>query len=498
VADIDAAEAAFVKLLDDLATIEESELTWLEIATRLLKFCRRYAPSAARWGGLGIGEPWRTVLNVELSAAADLIAVDPAFFVQQPGGAPGKLVASSSLASREHVQALLSAAKDALSATPFVDTQMSVAVVARGLAGAIDNLAGSTYLSWFRSRGKVTIKEGEPYPVCNHDPRPLLGTHAANTNPAIKPKRDLSFTPSLRIATGPLAFTYVLDFTLWDRLSPLASTSNGLVMAAAQPNLNLLEFNTQSDATPSTPATWYANHGPPNTAQQVDRITRLIGVAMAQEAEVVLMPEYAASETVYNALEAALSASTAPLVFCIGISRPDNNNYVKNEAWLRVSTPGMSYSYSKHFHAKTSGAKLLGADERIRTASEIRVFISQKWSLSVLICVEVLAGEIVDQLAKIGTNLLLVPAMSESTTSMVADVSDLCQDSQAFVVMANGPGQWWAMPNPPCEALFAGPYASSPSSWTAPLPGQNRQLTQIASWVFRTSQRTVSLHQLPP
>jgi hypothetical protein len=496
VAGVDAAEGAFANLFKDLAKIEESKLTWLEIAIRLLKFCRRYPPSAASWDGLGLGEPWRTILNVEFSSAAALIAVDTAFFVQQPGSAPGTLIASSSFASREHVQALLSAATAALYPTPFKDKRMSLAAVARGLAGAIDNLAGSTYLNWFRSRGTVRIKAGKAYPVCNHDPRPVLGTQAANTNPAIKPKRDLSFTPSLRIATGPLTFTYVLDFTLWDRLSPLASTSNGLVMAAAQPNLDLAEFETKWD-TAATP-TWYANHGPSNTLQQVDRITRLIGVAMAQEAEVVVMPEYAASEVVYSALDAALSASTAPLVFCIGISRPDTDDYVKNEAWLRVSTPGMPHSYSKHFHAKTSGAKLLGADERIHTASEIRVFISQKWSLSVLICVEVLAGEIVDQLAKIGTNLLLVPAMSESTTSMVADVSDLCQDSQAFIVMANGPAEWWAMPNPPCEAFFAGPYASIPSSWSAPLPGQNRQPKEIATWVFPASQRTVSLHQLPP
>ncbi|OBH90186.1 hypothetical protein A5678_13200 [Mycobacterium sp. E2733] len=433
---------------------------------------------------------------MELSAGDALVNVDRTFFVQRPGLA-SKLVASSSFASREHVRALVATAKSALSPRPFADTRFSLSVVARGLAGAIDNLAGSTYMTWFKNQGEVTIAEGEPYPVCSHDPRPWLGTHAANTNPASRPNRDLSFTPSLRIATGPLGFTYTLDFTFWDRLSPLGSSPNGLVMAAAQPNLGLAEFTMDTDNPPNDPATWYANHGPGNAVEQVDRITRLIEAAMRQGAELVLMPEYAASEITHTALETALSGKPAPIVFCIGISRPDKNKYVHNEAWLRVSTPGVSQSYSAHFHAKTSGAKLFGAAERIHTASEIRVFVSPNWSLSVLICVEVLATEIPDQLAKIGANLLLVPAMSEKTGSMARDAGGLREGSQAFVVMANGPAFWWPMQDPPCEAFFAGPYASSPSSWEAPLPGQARKLNKIAAWIFRASRKTVSIRQLP-
>jgi len=490
VADVDRAEVAFNELVDELASLEESNPTWLDIATRLLTFCHKFPPPSTAWDGLDSDEVWDAILDLELSAAADLRAVDAAFFAPAP----------LSSASREHVRALLATAKSALVPKPFGDTRLSLAVVARALAGAIDNLAGSTYLTFFKSLGEMTIKEGEPYPVCSHDPCPWLPDRKANTNPKNRPKRDLSFTPSLRIATGPFGFTYVLDFNFWDRLSPLGTSSKGLVMAAAQTNFKLGDFDTKyAPSQPGKLSKWYANRGPRNDTQQVDRITRLIGAAMAEGAELVLMPEYAASESAYKTLD-GLPGSDFPRVFCIGISRPDTNDYVKNQAWLRVSTPGISPSYSTHFHAKTSGAKLLGAiTERIRLASEIRVFVSQNWSLCVLICVEVLADGILEQLAKMGTNLLLVPAMSEKTNSMVADVSTLCQDSQAFVVMANGPAEWWTEDgqDPPCEAFFAGPYGNAPSSWETRFRDAGRQPDQIAAWVLPVLQKTVSLHQLP-
>jgi predicted amidohydrolase len=506
VAAIDRAEAAFYALLDDLASLEDPNRTWLNIATRLLMFCHEFAPSASAWVD-DSADPWRAILDVQVRAIADLKKVDPTFFPQPPGqkdGNGGELdsrpLASSSSATPEHVQALLNAARDELNHQPFQDKRMSRAVVARGLAGAIDNLAGSTYLEFFRALGQVTITEGEPYPVSHYDPRHWLGKYGANTEPDKFPNRDLSFTTSLRIATGKLGFTYVLDFGLWDRLSLLGAKDDCLVMSAAQPNLNFSEvdFRWHGATTPPT----YSNHGPDATVPQVDRIVRLVDEATAQGAEVVLVPEYSVTESTYTALMKQFSLNAiVPIVFCAGLVRDTlaKTGYMQNEGWLLVNTPGISQGYSEHFHAKTSAAKLKEAVERIRPASEVRVFVGERWSLCVLICVEVLATEIVDQLAKIGTNLILVPAMSERTTSMAASVSRLCSESQAFVVMANGPADWLGMnPASRCEAFFAGPYESSPSEWCLTLADLGRDAKKIATWVFPASQKTVSVHQLSP
>ena len=502
---VDPAETAFAALLGDLDSLRYSNLTWLDIATRLLKFCHEFAPSAGAWAE-DSADPWRAIFDVHVRAAADLKAVDTAFFRGAPGqknGDDGELdsrtVASSSFATPGHVRALLNAARDELKHQPFQDKRMSWAVVARGLAGAIDALAGSTYLELFRARGQVTITEGEPYPVSHHDPRRWLGGHGANTEPDKFPNRDLSFTASLRIATGKLGFTYVLDFDLWDRLSLLGAKDDCLVMSAAQPNLDFTEFGGDQDAATKPPT--YANYGPNNSVQQADRIIRLVDEATTQGAEVVVVPEYSVSEDVHNALVTSLpQCSTVPIIFCAGLVRgPDKSRYMTNEGWLLVNTPGISLPCSERFRAKTSAAKILGRVERIRPASEVRVFVGERWSLCVLICVEVLAPEIVDQLAKIGTNLILVPAMSERTTAMAAFVSRLCSESQAFVVMANGPADWLGMhPASRCEAFFAGPYESSPSEWCLTLADKGRDPKEIATWVFPSSQRTVSMHQLSP
>jgi len=498
-------EAAFRALLLDVASLDDSNRTWLNIATLLLKFCHEFAPSASAWGD-DSADPQREVFNVETRAGMDLQAVDPSFFQQPPGqkdGDGGDLdsqpMASSSSATPEHVQALLDVAWDELNRQPFPDKRMSRAVVARGLAGAIDTLAGSTYMVFFKAQGRVTITEGKAYPVSQHDPRRWLGQYGANTDPRNFQQRDLTFTASLRIATGNLGFTYVLDFDLWDRLSLLGAKDGRLVMSAAQPNLNFSEvdFRWHGETTPPT----YSNHGPVGKVPQVDRIMRLVDAATAEGAEVVVVPEYSVSKSAYTDLVTRLPhSSSVPIIFCAGLVRDSlaKPGWVENEGWLLMNTPGISRGHPEHFHAKTSRAKLFGADERIRRASEVRVFVGERWSLCVLICVEVLAPEIIDQLADIGANLILVPAMSEKTKSMADKVSDLCTDSQAFVVMANGPANWLDKdPAPRCEAFFAGPYETLPSSWYLTLADLGRDPLEIATWVFPASQKTASLHQLP-
>jgi predicted amidohydrolase len=492
VAAVDPANAAFDALLEELTSSAEVYPPWLDIATRLLVFCHKFAPFPDGWEGLPAFEPWRTILTLEVRVAVDLIAVDRAS-LERLDSQP----VLASFATPNHLRALRDAATRELNPPPFGDSRLSLAVVARALAGAIDNVAGHTYLAWFRSHGQVTITQGKPYPVCRHDPRRWLGGHTASTNPATFPSRDLACTPRLRVATGQPQYKYVIDFRFWDRLSLLGS-GNDLALSAAQPNIELAEFAIR--VPPKEPHT-YINQGPKDAAQQVDRIIRLVDEAMAQDAELIVIPEYAVSESAHSALVTRFGqGSTVPLVFCAGLARGTGaDDYMANEAWLLMSTPGIEHGASVHFHAKTCRAKLGDAEERIRTASEVRVFVSQQWSLCALICLEAMASEILHQLALIGTNLLLVPAMSEKTGAMISAISRLCQESQAFVVLANGPASWPGTTTASrCEAYFAGPYGSSPWSWCAPRAGQRRQDSQIAAWVFRAAQRTVSFHPLHP
>jgi hypothetical protein len=502
VTDTDYAPAVFEALFKNFYSLQDPELTWLEIATRLLTYCYEYRPSASSWVGHDQAKAGRTIYEVELTAATELFDIDRDFFPTQPGDRLKSKLLPSAFATYDHVSALEKVAFEALAASPFKDTRLSLALVARGLAGAIDNLAGSTFIEWFRRNGELTIAEGKPHPVCSHDPSRWLGEQKANTNPAKHPGRELTCTPSLRIAIGPFDYDYILDFNLWNQLGLLGSGPHGLVMAAAQPNLDGGEFHMEYETPPATwgttPATWYANHGPDDTQLQIDRITRLVDGARAKHAQLIVLPEYAVSDPVYDALEKWLFNATDVLILCAGVSIPDANHYVKNLAWLSVGTPGIRRRVSKSFHAKTSGASLGTIGERILADNKVRIFISQEWSLCVLICIETLDSAIIDELAKIGVNILLVPSMSEKTNGMVGEISELCYKSQAFVAMANGPANWTGSDDLRCEAFFAGPYAKARWSWSKNRAiGAKTPPSDIAYWVFGAASARVTCVQLP-
>lgn len=424
--------------------------------------------------------------------------------------------------------ALQAAAAAELADGPFADGRLTACVVARGLAGAIDHLAGGTYLEWFRNRREVAIEEGKPYPVSHHDPRPWLGSNAANTNPVNLSFRHLDQTLRLKIAKQQAGFRYVIDFGLWNRLSPLGS-GDDLVVAVGQPNLHLGEFDIHCFI--GTPRS-IANYGPNLSDDQIQRITKLVDAAMAESAQVVLLPEYSLSDTVSTKLTERLAQlDKPPMVFCAGIAgESDADGYVENESWLLVNTPGMDPSWSQRSNAKTTSAALGGVHERIRTASEVRVFASARWTVGVLVCVEAMNDEIISQLSDLGTNLLLVPAMSEKTATMVGAVRTVCHRSQGFVALANGPASWEyripdtgslvsdsaasgsgaetreqgtdssSRPNSSgqrCEAFFAGPYgAAGQGSWCLPNEGNGRPADDLVLWVFRSARPSVEEHVL--
>jgi predicted amidohydrolase len=147
-----------------------------------------------------------------------------------------------------------------------------------------------------------------------------------------------------------------------------------------------------------------------------------------------------------------------------------------NEGRLIITTPGIERDYSVGTPAKLHPAHVGDAVERVRSGTEIRVFASERWTLCVLICRDGMDDSIVTQLAAIGVNLLLVPAMSPRTTSLIDSACAACHLSQAFVVIANGPAVWAVAPvESPlgqaavsrAEAVFAGPYAELPNRFWA-------------------------------
>lgn len=467
-------------LLDGVVDLPDLNATWLSIATELLRFAAAHIPSSSSWDGMAPGEPEDTLIVVSATAQTGL-TVDPG----------PKL----SLATKRDRETLRTVGLEQLADAPF-DADINEATVALGLADAIDNLVGHTFLPWFKDEGEVVVGEGAVYPVREHDPRRWLGDHPANTQPSHFPTRELMSTARLRVATAEAAkFRYVLDFKSWDILSDLGA-GDELVAAVGQPNSDLDEFKIElSEAPPFT----YANHGPTGHEPHAQLVGQLMTGAAA--ADILVLPEYGlASASRDLVIASLLDIGKAPRLVISGVSSgTDGDGYIINDAVMIVTTPVGGLSRVINLPRKIFPAQVGGYRERIRQGSEVRVFLTESWTMATLICFDSMNAEIISQLADFGVNLLVVAALSEKSAAIIGSATSLCHRSQAFVVIATGPARWVstamgidASVKLRSEAVFAGPYAATDGGQVALSESEAGVVDRPNLWTFNYTERVLT------
>lgn len=477
--------SAFTRLLDGIVALRDLDATWLTVAGELLRFAEENMPPASSWAGLAPGQPDGTVVLVSAVTQAALATIT------REVSEGSKL----SFATEEERETLRSVALAQLAEAPF-DRAMNEATTAIGIAEAIDDLTGHTFMPWYKGEGELTVGGGVVYPIREHDPRGWLGENSANTRPSHLPSRQLSSTSRLQVASKDIeAFSYVLDFYSWDILSDLGADED-LIAAVGQTNAHLDEFNIELA---EEPVPTYANHGPDNHESHAGLVRELISASGAANAEILLLPEYglasASRDLVVNQLP---SIDKVPRLVVSGVSSgTDDEGYIINDAMMIVTPAANGVSRVIHLPPKLYPAEVEGLTERIRRGSEIRVFLTERWTIATLICFDAMDAQIIDQLAAFGVNLLLVPALSEKTAAIIGSATTLCHRSQAFVVVATGPARWesarMAITSPPeerSEAVFAGPYATSPDPTTASSTPDECGRTNL--WTFRYPTRELA------
>jgi hypothetical protein len=460
--------------------LRDLDATWLIVASEFLRFAEENMPPASSWVGLASGQPDGHVALVSAVAQAALTTIT------REVSEGSKL----SFATEEEREALRSVALAQLAGAAF-DRAMNEATTAIGIAEAIDDLTGHTFMPWYKGEGELTVCGGVVYPIREHDPRGWLGENSANTRPRHLPsrQRQLSSTSRLQVASKDIeAFSYVLDFYSWDILSDLGAHED-LIAAVGQTNAHLDEFNIELA---EEPVPTYANHGPDNHESHAGLVRELISASGAANAEILLLPEYglasASRDLVVNQLS---SIDKIPRLVVSGVSSgADDEGYIINDAMMIVATAADGVSRVINLPPKLYPAEVEGLTERIRRGSEIRVFLTERWTIATLICFDAMDAQIIDQLAAFGVNLLLVPAMSEKTAAIIGSAITLCHRSQAFVVVATGPARWESarmeITSPPeerSEAVFAGPYATSPDPTAASSAADG--CGRINLWTFR-------------
>jgi hypothetical protein len=143
--------------------------------------------------------------------------------------------------------------------------------------------------------------------------------------------------------------------------------------------------------------------------------------------------------------------------------------------------------------------------EEIRSSPEreIRVWLSGRWAICVLICVDALSHDIIEGLARIGTNLLLVPAMTDRSSAIVNSARRLRTESQAFIAFSSAPALFndvrldsleGVVFDDALEAAFDGPYKDHLDALLAPRDADSSGVGP-GLWMFDSWQHSITWHE---
>lgn len=206
--------------------------------------------------------------------------------------------------------------------------------------------------------------------------------------------------------------------------------------------------------------------GPADTARQRVEVNQLIGQASSAGASIIVLPELSLTEEIALELQEWVCRPDGPNLLIAGSfhheepsdeapGQPRRHNTAI--AWLRGHSQPLSHD--KH----SPGDRPILEGIQPEGWPELRVYVSADgWHLVIAICRDLLNPLAVNALAEAGANLVLVPAMSETLMAFGGPVAHLVGAGQAFVAVANNPGDWTvdkdgSAPRRPARALFGHP-----------------------------------------
>lgn len=315
---------------------------------------------------------------------------------------------------------------------------LSAPVIAYQLAQALGTVHQAQFPAGFA--GMETPRyEDDPVPVPRpYDWRPFLKRVGSLTK-NIGDEHD--GCPGLRLARGLSGRTLVVDGRARDALVSFAQNP---VVAAAVPNVRPAE-ELCWDQDPALGRFW--NVRPRDPLVQEKMLDAMLTMAVRAGAQVLVYPELCATSSWVAALPAKLAhfGKHAPKVVVAGsVHRKRDDGRWVNEATVFVHGRRLG-THSKCVPFKYSVQDAAGGgstefEEHIARGEEIRLYLCNSGlPFSTLICKDFLSEEIVWAFAHLRVKLMLVPAYSEKTDTLVGSGVWLANHAQAVTVIATPP-----------------------------------------------------------
>lgn len=347
-------------------------------------------------------------------------------------------------------------------------------VVARALAELLDAHFSASFTASFRRRSPYRPGVGDPIPLDSPNLREVTALPA--TSPPWRLANRLDETLHVRLAGDwTTQFQVIFDYSHAEALTAMVGPDT--IVATCHPNRGLDELQFPVDAAGLTfPVR------PVDEQRQRTEIDRLIGVAVAAGAGIVVLPELCVTESLAAHLQQWTCRPDGPRLLVTGSFHHDAHPTAGNQPG---SSPhrNTAVAYLRGCPAPLTHDKHSPADRPVREDihsagwPELRVHVSDDgWHLVIAICRDLLNPHAVHALTEGGVNLVLVPAMSETLVAFGGPVAQMVGATQAFVAVANNPADFSAADGPgphrPARALFGHPGFSRQTRLVDPADGE--------------------------
>ena len=344
---------------------------------------------------------------------------------------------------------------------------------AHALAWGIDAAGWPTFTeAWLGADVERVVEVGALYPVCDVDSS-VTGPDLVSRPGSLGVEIDeLAHVRRHRNAGG---LRVVFDRRFEVGLAGVLTSLRCLV--TMHPNETLDELNH-----PTGPLVYGV--GPADEGRQRRWLTSAMDLALGQ-GNIVVLPELCVTEALVDDVQGLLDGFTGECLVVAGSYHGTEDDQRRN-----IACGLLPDEDERLMHRKLVAMEGKRTKEGITVGSELRIWVADRWRLAIGICKDAIVPAHTELLARLGVNVLAVPAMTPKIDAFEATVMELATRSQAFVAVANNPSVFGAVPV--TSAVFGQPlrdrtlYSFPPSGTAA---GPRRGVCQLrvgddqATWI---------------